>query len=114
MAFILMRHLHMHQRSRLRAALPNFFCQWLPLAQFIDTSHILRLGLFYMAKAMFLEGQRQKRRNAIKRLGNKNSGDYMARRAIIEEIHCLLCLVTFATWQKDPDLKNEWLGRCLP
>lgn len=63
--------------------------------------------LFYMAKAMFLEGQRQKGRNAIKRLGNQNSSDYMARRDIIQEIHCLLCLVTFATWQKDPDLKNE-------
>lgn len=63
--------------------------------------------LFYMAKMTFLESQRQKERNAIGRLGNQNSSDYTARRDIIQEIHCLLCLVTFATWQKDPDLKNE-------
>lgn len=63
--------------------------------------------LFYLAKTLFLEGQRQKERNAIKRLGNQNGGNHMARRDIIQEIHCLLCLVTFATWQKDPDLKNE-------
>lgn len=63
--------------------------------------------LFYMAKITFLESQRQKERNAIKRLGNQNSDDYTARKDRIQEIHCLLCLVTFATWQKDPDLKNE-------
>ena len=68
-------------------------------------SHIA-IRLFYMAKTITLERQRQKESYAIKRLVYQDSSDFAARDTV-QEIHCLLCLVTFATWQRDPDLKND-------
>jgi len=64
-------------------------------------------GLFYAAKTIFLERQRQEERSLIKRLAGNDNANSMARRDIVQEIHCLLCLGNFATWQREPGLQND-------
>ncbi|KAJ5371724.1 hypothetical protein N7517_003730 [Penicillium concentricum] len=56
-------------------------------------------NLFYVAKSIFLDKHRHRESNDFTRVktGRNNA----------QEIRGLLCLLTMASWQKDPELENE-------
>ncbi|KAL4860589.1 hypothetical protein BDV12DRAFT_181349 [Aspergillus spectabilis] len=68
------------------------------------------IQLFYAAKAMLLEHQRNKNNNMIRRSTHLQAVGTTTGRNIIHEIRTLLCLLACATWQKEDDLKDESLA----
>ncbi|KAF5856212.1 hypothetical protein ETB97_007688 [Aspergillus alliaceus] len=63
--------------------------------------------LFYLAKALLSDSQQRRARSEMKQsTGLVDNGSSLARQ-LIDELRCLLCLAHFASWQRDPALRNE-------
>ncbi|KAB8239041.1 fungal specific transcription factor domain-containing protein [Aspergillus alliaceus] len=63
--------------------------------------------LFYLAKALLSDSQQRRARAEMKQsTGLVDNGSSLARQ-LIDELRCLLCLAHFASWQRDPALRNE-------
>ncbi|PYI21449.1 hypothetical protein BO99DRAFT_472187 [Aspergillus violaceofuscus CBS 115571] len=64
--------------------------------------------LFFLAKLLLLERQRQREHEALARLTGSNC-QFSSSDNHIDEVRCFLCLCTLATWSEDAELRNESL-----
>ncbi|KAE8408878.1 hypothetical protein BDV37DRAFT_278393 [Aspergillus pseudonomiae] len=67
------------------------------------------INMFYVSKAILLERQHQRERGMLERLMNHGTSDDFVERDYMDEVRCLLCLMSIATWDKDLNLRNESL-----
>ncbi|KAE8378515.1 hypothetical protein BDV26DRAFT_261572 [Aspergillus bertholletiae] len=67
------------------------------------------INMFYVSKAILLERQHQRERGMLERLMNHGTSNGFVERDNMDEVRCLLCLMSIATWDKDLNLRNESL-----
>jgi hypothetical protein len=63
--------------------------------------------LFYLSKALLFDSQQHRVRSETRRPTDPFRKNASLQKQLIGEVRCLLCLAYFASWQKDPSIRNE-------
>jgi hypothetical protein len=63
--------------------------------------------LFYLSKVLLFDSQQHRVRSETRGMTDTSEDNTSLQKQLIDEVRCLLCLAYFASWQKDPIIRNE-------